>query len=100
MRDTRLFKALTSLKLTVVTLSFSLVVVFLGTMAQEPMGLKIAVDRFFKSFFIDHVAMEAAWNKTAELFGSPPNPVTPERILYDKQWPVFPGILVGHSVAG
>ena len=91
MRDTRLFKALTSLKLTVVTLSFSLVVVFLGTMAQEPMGLKIAVDRFFKSFFIDHVAMEAAWNKTAELFGSPPNPVTPERILYDKQWPVFPG---------
>ena len=33
---------------------------FLGTMAQEPMGLNIAVDRFFKSWLVDSVAFKAA----------------------------------------
>ncbi|MBR91090.1 MAG: hypothetical protein CMO66_07495 [Verrucomicrobiales bacterium] len=91
MRNTKLFKALTSLKLTVTTLSLSMVVVFLGTMAQENMGLKMAVDRYFKSFFIDHIAIEAAWNKTTQLFGSQPDPLTPEELRNAKRWPVFPG---------
>ena len=46
-------KIITSLKLTVVCLSMSMVVVFFGTMAQDPLGLYIAQERFFHSFFID-----------------------------------------------
>ncbi len=82
---------LTSLRLTVATLALSLVVVFLGTLAQEPLGQKIAVDRFFKSFFVDQVGMEAALNKTAQIFGASTDPIPPERILGDRRWPVFPG---------
>ena len=67
MKDNPIFKLFTSLRLTVILLSFSLVIIFLGTMAQGTlMGLKQSVDRIFLSFFVDQVAMEAALNKTAE----------------------------------
>ena len=71
MKDNPIFKLFTSLRLTVALLSFSLAIIFLGTMAQGTlMGLKQSVDRFFLCFFVDQVAMEAALRKTAQLFGS------------------------------
>ena len=84
-------KLFTSLKLTVALLAISLAIVFLGTMAQEPLGQKIAVERFFQSFFVDQVAMEAAYIKTVQIFGVATEPLSPERILEAKRWPVFPG---------
>ena len=96
MKDNPLFKFFSSLRLTVVLLALSLIIIFFGTMAQEPMGLNIAVDRYFKSWFVDQVAMEAGVIKTAQLFGFQWPPVTPEQILGDRGWPVFPGgYLVG-----
>ncbi|MDP6905459.1 MAG: hypothetical protein QF406_13560 [Verrucomicrobiota bacterium] len=96
MKDNPIFKLFTSLWLTVALLSLSLVIIFLGTLAQEPMGLNIAVERFFKSWFVDQVAMEAAIKKSAELFGSGVSPVTSEQILGESGLPVFPGgYLVG-----
>lgn len=96
MKDNPLFKFFSSLRLTVVLLALSLIIIFFGTMAQEPMGLNIAVDRYFKSWFVDQVAMEAGVIKTAQLFGFQWPPVTPEQILGDCGWPVFPGgYLVG-----
>jgi hypothetical protein len=96
MKDNPLFKFFSSLRLTVVLLALSLIIIFFGTMAQEPMGLNIAVDRYFKSWFVDWVAMKAGVIKTAQLFGFQWPPVTPEQILGDRGWPVFPGgYLVG-----
>ena len=96
MKDNPIFKLFTSLWLTVALLSLSLVIIFLGTLAQEPMGLNIAVERFFKSWFVDQVALEAAVKKTVQLFGVNVPPVTPERILGDSGLPLFPGgYLVG-----
>ena len=96
MKDHPILKLLTSLWLTVALLSLSLIIIFLGTMAQEPMGLNSAVDRFFKDWFVDQVAMESAIKKSAELFGMNVTPVTSERILGDPGLPVFPGgYLVG-----
>ena len=75
-----IIKVLTSLKLTVVILCFSVVVVFLGTVAQEPMGLKLAVDKFFKEFFIDSVSMQAALGKCFQMFlGMQIDPIPQER---------------------
>jgi len=96
MKKNPIFKFFISLRLTVALLAFSLVIIFLGTMAQEPMGLNIAVDRYFKSWFVDQVAMEAGLKKTAQIFGAQWPPVTPEQILGDRGLPVFPGgYLVG-----
>ena len=96
MKKNPIFKFFTSLRLTVVLLAFSLVIIFLGTMAQEPMGLNIAVERYFKSWFVDQVAMEAGIKKTVQLFGFQWAPVTPEQILGDPGLPFFPGgYLVG-----
>ena len=96
MKKNPIFKFFTSLRLTVVLLAFSLVIIFLGTMAQEPMGLNIAVERYFKSWFVDQVAMEAGIKKTFQLFGIQWAPVTPEQILGDPGLPLFPGgYLVG-----
>ena len=96
MKKNPIFKFFTSLRLTVVLLAFSLVIIFLGTMAQEPMGLNIAVERYFKSWLVDQVAMEAGIKKTVQLFGVQWAPVTPEQILGDPGLPWFPGgYLVG-----
>ena len=97
MNNNPFIKFLTSLRITVILLTFSLVIIFLGTMAQEPMGLNIAVDRFFKDWFVGSVAMEAALRKTVELFGWNVAPVTSERILGSPGWPSFPG---GYLVGG
>lgn len=88
----RLLKFFTSLKLTVVCLSFSLVVVFFGTMAQDPLGLYIAQERFFHSFFIDLAAFKAALEKTLQMFGVyVASPTTGADVLASQWIPVFPG---------
>jgi hypothetical protein len=48
----RLFRVLTSLKLTVVLLVLGLILVFWGTLAQVHLGLYRAQNEFFRSFFI------------------------------------------------
>ena len=89
------YKFFTSLRLTVTLLSFSLVIIFFGTLAQEPMGLNIAVERYFKSFFIDAHAAEAGWFMLLKLIQVEGTPLTPEKII-NPGWPVFPGgYLVG-----
>jgi len=91
MKNHPVIKFFTSIKLNVVVLAFSTVLVFLGTVAQEPMGLKLAVDRFFKVFFVDHIAMTAALNKSAHLFFDiKPEPV-PQWELVREGVPAFPG---------
>ena len=97
MNNHPLTKLFTSLWLTVGLLLFSLVIIFLGTMAQEPMGLNIAVDRFFKSWLVDSVAFKAACIKTLELLGVQMAPVTPDEVLQEYGFlGVFPGgYLVG-----
>ena len=85
------FKLVTSLRLTVVTLALSMVVVFMGTVAQSTMGLKLAVDRFFKQFFIDSVAFEAALAKCAHMFFNVQPEVIPQETLIQGGFPVFPG---------
>lgn len=46
------FKFFSSLKLTVVTLAMSLVLVFVGTLAQVKMGLYMAQEKYFSSMFV------------------------------------------------
>jgi len=48
----RIFKFITSLKLTVALLTLGLVLVFWGTLAQVNLGLYKAQNEFFRSFFI------------------------------------------------
>ncbi|MFP6902417.1 MAG: hypothetical protein VCB81_02040, partial [Verrucomicrobiia bacterium] len=89
------YQFFTSLRLTVTLLSISLVIIFFGTLAQEPMGLNIAVERYFKSFFIDAHAAEAGWFMLLKLIQVEGTPLTPEKII-NPGWPVFPGgYLVG-----
>ncbi len=88
---------LSSLRLTVALLVLGIVLVFLGTLAQEPMGLYLVQERFFKSFFVDAVAMNAAVRKTAHLFGIPAAPLPPEAYFATPLVPVFPG---GYLVGG
>jgi len=86
-----IFKVLASLRLTVVTLCFSVLVVFLGTVAQAPMGLKLAVDNFFKVFFIDFLSMKAAIGKCLHMFFEWQLDPIPQESLIAGGWPCFPG---------
>ena len=91
MKNHPIIKFLTSLRLTVVTLCLSVVVVFLGTVAQEAMGLKLALDYFFKQFFIDSVSMQAALDKCRQMFfEARPDPIPQEKLI-EGGWPCFPG---------
>jgi hypothetical protein len=56
-----LWKFLTSLRLTVWTLVFAVVLVFLGTLAQVQEGLWNAQDRWFRSFFVQHEPPDPWW---------------------------------------
>ncbi len=89
------YQFFTSLRLTVTLLSISLFIIFFGTLAQGVMGLNFAVERYFKSFFIDSHAAEAGWFMLLKLFQMEGTPLTPEKII-NPGWPVFPGgYLVG-----
>jgi hypothetical protein len=57
----RLWKFLTSLKVTVVLLVLSTLLVFLGTLAQVNEGLWEAQERWFKSYFVFRRAGDSWW---------------------------------------
>ena len=60
------------------------------------MGLNPAVDRFFKSWMVDQVAMQAALIKSADLLQWNIQPLPPNKLTDDGGLPVFPGgYLVG-----
>jgi hypothetical protein len=56
-----LWKFLTSLRLTVWTLVFAVLLVFLGTLAQVNEGLWNAQDRWFRSFLVQHEPADPWW---------------------------------------
>ncbi|MGB0581414.1 MAG: hypothetical protein ACPGVU_17080, partial [Limisphaerales bacterium] len=88
----KILKFLTSLKLTVICLCLSMVVVFFGTMAQDPLGLYIAQNRFFHSFFIDSTAFMASIQKTMQMFDIyVERPITGADVVSGRWVPVFPG---------
>ncbi len=93
----RLVNFFTSLRLTVVCLALALVLVFLGTMAQEPMGLYLAQDKFFRSFFVSAAPMWAAIKKTLQMLHIYLPPSTAADVLFGSKLPVFPG---GYLVGG
>lgn len=96
MKDHPLLKMLTSLRVTIALLAISLIIIFLGTMSQRPMGLDQSLDRFFLSWAVDSIAMKAALYQTAQLFNWKFTPITPEQIVGPPGLPVFPGgFLVG-----
>ncbi|MCC6235047.1 MAG: cytochrome c biogenesis protein ResB [Verrucomicrobiales bacterium] len=86
-----LFRPLASLKLTIVLLTLSMVLVFLGTMAQEPLGLYLAQARFFQSAFVDLAAMTAAVKKTLQMIHVYLPPSTAADVMGAPFIPVFPG---------
>ena len=93
----RLVDFFTSLRLTVICLALGLVLVFLGTMAQDPIGLYLAQENFFRSFFVSQSAMWAGIKKTLEMLHVYLPPSTAADVLHGRQIPVFPG---GYLVGG
>ncbi|MCC7375716.1 MAG: cytochrome c biogenesis protein ResB [Verrucomicrobiales bacterium] len=86
-----IFKPLSSLRLTLVLLVLSLVLVFLGTMAQEPLGLYLAQRRFFQSAFVDLASFVAASKKALQMVHIYMAPSTAADVLAAPWVPVFPG---------
>jgi len=97
----RLVHWFTSLRLSVACLVLAMVLVFLGTLAQEPLGLYAVQSRFFRSFFVDAGAFTAALHKLADMllqgFGRSLGPVDAHRLLSWPRLPVFPG---GYLIGG
>jgi|JI10StandDraft_1071094.scaffolds.fasta_scaffold225656_2 hypothetical protein len=87
----RFLNLLCSLRLTIVLLVLGLILVFLGTMAQEPLGLYIAQTHFFHSMFVDAAAMLAALKKSAQLVNIYLTPMLAADVLAAPWIPVFPG---------
>lgn len=87
----KLFDVFSSLKLTVVLLSLSCLLVFLGTMAQDPLGLYLVQDRFFQSLFVDYVSMSAAVKKTLQMLHIYVTPTTAADVMTAPFVPAFPG---------
>ncbi len=87
----RFLRFLCSLQLTLILLVLSLVLVFLGTMAQEPLGLYISQTRFFHSAFVDWASLVAALKKSAQLLNIYVTPAQAEDVLRAPWIPVFPG---------
>src|SRR5262245_21890962 len=93
----RLIDVFTSLRLTVLCLVLGMVLVFLGTMAQEPLGLYLAQDEFFRSFFVPAGAFWAAMKKALQMVHVYLPPSTAAEVLTGPAFPVFPG---GYLVGG
>ena len=87
----------TSLRLTVACLAFGLVLVFFGTMAQDPIGLYLAQEKFFRSFFVGAAPMWAAIKKTLEMLHIYLPPSTAADVVFGSKLPVFPG---GYLIGG
>jgi hypothetical protein len=91
MRLEKIFDFFASLKLSVVILVLSLVLVFAGTLAQEPLGLYLTQDRFFKSMFVDAASMMAAARKFLQMFGVYLEPSNAMQVMSAPRIPAFPG---------
>jgi hypothetical protein len=87
----------TSLRLTVVCLALALVLVFFGTLAQDPIGLYLAQEKFFRSFFVSAAPMWAAIKKTLEMLHIYLPPSTAADVIHGSKFPVFPG---GYLIGG
>ena len=87
----RVYQLFTSLKLTCVLLCLAAVLVFLGTMAQDPLGLYLVQERFFKSFFVDAASMTAAVKKTLQMAHIYLTPTTASDVMAAPRIPLFPG---------
>lgn len=87
----KIYDFFASLRLSVVVLSLSLVLVFFGTLAQEPLGLYLTQEHFFKSYFVDYASMAAAVKKMLQMGGIYLPPSTAEQIMAAPYIPVFPG---------
>jgi hypothetical protein len=92
-----LIRLFTSLRLTVVCLALALVLVFFGTMAQDPIGLYLAQEKFFRSFFVSAAPMWAAIKKTLEMLHIYLPPSTAADVIHGSKLPVFPG---GYLIGG
>ncbi len=86
-----LLKPVASLRLTIVLLALSLVLVFLGTMAQEPLGLYLAQARFFHSAFVDLASMTAAVKKALQMVHVYLEPSDAAEVQAAPYIPVYPG---------
>ncbi len=93
----RLVKVLSSVRLAVALLACGIVLVFLGTLAQEPMGLYLVQERFFKAFFVDQISINAAVRKASHLVFLNLDPLPPEAYEAHPRIPVFPG---GYLIGG
>jgi hypothetical protein len=93
----RLIAFFSSLKVIAVCLMLAIVLVFLGTMAQEPMGLYLAQKYFFHSFFVPAEPMWAAIKKSLQMVHIYLPPSSVAEVLHGSRWPVFPG---GYLVGG
>ncbi len=93
----RVLNFLSSLRLTVTLLAFGIALVFLGTVAQEPMGNYLVQERFFKCFYVDPVALNAAFRKASHLVLLNLDPLPNEAYLVRPRIPVFPG---GYLIGG
>jgi len=80
-----------------VCLALALVLVFFGTMAQDPLGLYLAQEKFFRSFFVSAAPMWAAIKKAFEMLHIYMHPSTAADVLYGSKLPVFPG---GYLIGG
>src|SRR5687768_11527191 len=87
----RLFKFFSSLWLTVALLALALILVFFGTMAQEPLGLYMAQERFFRTLFVDAASFWAGFKKTLQMLRVYLPPSTLADVISAPRIPVFPG---------
>jgi hypothetical protein len=94
---TKLINFFTSIRLTVLLLSLGLSLVFLGTMAQDPLGLYLAQEKFFRSFWVSAPAMTAAFKKALEMLHVYLTPSTAADVRFGSNLPVFPG---GYLIGG
>ena len=94
---TFLINFFTSLRLTVVCLVLGIILVFLGTMAQDPIGLYLAQGEYFRSFFVGAAPMWAGIKKTLQMAHVYLPPSTAADVLHGSRFPVFPG---GYLVGG
>jgi len=93
----RLIRFFTSMRLTVACLALGMVVVFLGTMAQGPLGLYLAQEKFFKSFFVSGPAMVAAIKQALQMIRIYVQPSSAAEVINGSNFPVFPG---GYLIGG
>jgi hypothetical protein len=97
----RVIKFFASLRLTIVLLALGMILIFAGTLAQEPLGLYAVQQRFFHSFFVDASAFGAALHKFADMiaqgFGSSLAPINSQQVLAAPRIPAFPG---GYLIGG